>query len=378
MSRRGPQEGSVYQRSDGLWVGALHLGFKNGKRQRKSVYARTQREALDKLRVVQEQVRAGLPVSSDRLTLGDFLLQWLDDAAKPSVRARTYSSYEQIVRVHLRPGLGQVQLAKLTPQQVQQFLNAKRSDGLSPRTVAYLRAVLRQALNVGLRWGLVSRNAASLAVAPKVETRPASYLTNEQARAFLSAIRGHRLEALYTVALALGLRQGEALGLRWTDVDLEGPSPSITVRRQLSRIGGRPELVEPKTARSKRTIAVPLVVANALRTHRVRQLEERLISGSRWDDWGLVFTTTVGTPLDGSRVTRDLQRVLAGAGLPRMRFHDLRHSCASLLAAQGVPARVTMEILGHSDIRTTMNIYTHVAPDVHREAIERIQAALST
>jgi integrase len=199
-------------------------------------------------------------------------------------------------------------------------------------------------------------------------------IAGDQARAILGAVRGDPLEALFTVALALGLRQGEALALRWEDVDLS--RGAVSVAATLQRVNGALVRTEPKTRRSRRTLPLTSVAAEALRTHRVRQIEERLLAGDRWDDRGLVFTTSVGTPLDGVSVTHRFQKILERAGLPRYRFHDLRHGTASLLAARGVPARVAMELLGHSDIRTTLHIYTHVGPELARDAVERLDAAL--
>jgi integrase len=188
-------------------------------------------------------------------------------------------------------------------------------------------------------------------------------------------VKGDRLEALYTVALAVGLREGEAFALRWEDVDLD--EGILTVRHALMRMKGRVELAEPKTPRSRRTIALPRSVVGALRAHRTMQLEERLRAGEGWQDWGLVFATTVGTPLNRSDVLQAFRRHLEGAGLPRMRFLDLRHSCASLLLAQGVHPRVVMETLGHSTINVTMNVYSHVLPSLQREAAEQMDAVLA-
>jgi integrase len=200
-------------------------------------------------------------------------------------------------------------------------------------------------------------------------------LTPEEARTFLTAAKGHRLEALYAVALTLGLRQGEALGLRWQDVDLE--LGYIRVARQLQRFDGVFELVEPKTARSRRTIAMPPTITKVLAEHRERQACERKAAGPRWKEWGLVFTRPDGHPLDGTVVTHQFHDFLDRAGLPQRRFHDLRHSCATLLLAQGVSPRVVMDILGHSQIALTMNTYTHVVPDLRRDAAVRMESLLA-
>ena len=243
------------------------------------------------------------------------------------------------------------------------------------RTVLHLRAVLRRPLNLAQRWGLVPRNVASLVDAPRVPAYDVRAMAPSQAGAFLDTVRGDRLEALFTVALAVGLRQGEALGLQWGDVDLS--AGTISVHRALQRVDGKLRLVEPKTPSSRRTVPLPPTVLVALRTHRTRQAEERLWAGSRWHDTDLVFTTTIGTPLDGTNVTHHLHQLLGRAGMPQLRFHDLRHACASLLLAQGVHPRVVMEILGHSSIGLTMNTYSHVIPSLRHEAATRMESALT-
>jgi integrase len=338
--------------------------------------ARTRSRVHDRLHGTLEAEFPGSSTTSENMTLGVFLEEWLTDVVRLSVRPRTYVSYRYIVRIHLAPSLGQRPLAALSPADVQAFLNAKSAAGLSPRTVAYLRGVLRQALGHAERMDLVGRNVARLARPPRIPHRPVSPLTVEQARTFLAAIRGDRLEALYLVALGCGLRQGEILGLRWSDVDLE--AGTLTVRHALQRVDGHLVLVEPKSATSRRVVPLPALVREALVAHRVRQDQECLPlhpePGDVFAD--LVFTTTLGTPLDGISVTRRFQRILRAAGLPRQRFHDLRHACASLLLAQGVPARVVMETLGHSEISLTLNTYSHVLPSLGREAALRMDEVL--
>jgi integrase len=264
---------------------------------------------------------------------------------------------------------------RLTPQHVEAFLSGKLESGLSPRTVEYLRAVLRQALNRAIKWGYLTRNVAALADGPRVERPEIRPFTPDQARLFLASVRGDRVEALYSVALALGLRQGEALGLLWEDVDLE--AGTLAVRHALQRVDGRLQLVEPKTFRSRRNLFMPRVVVEALNAHRKRQLLDRLVAGSRWTEAGLVFTSSIGTPLDGRNVTQRFQAQVERAGLPRQRFHDLRHGCASLLLAQGVSPRVVMETLGHSQIGLTLGTYSHVIPALQRDAADQMERVLT-
>ena len=390
MAKRARHEGSIYrQEHDGRWVAAVSVGYRNGRRSRKKFFGDTRREVAAKLTQALHDQQHGLPVAPDRQTVGAFLTRWIEDSVKPSVRPKTYRSYHQLVELHLTPGLGRHTLTKLTPQQVQTFLNDQLNGGrvlkkhdkkdtpltLTPRTVQYIHAVLRRALNQATRWGMVPRNVAALVTPPRVTRQEIRPLTPQQARDFLGTIADHRLFALIAVALSCGMRQGEALGLRWAgDVDLE--QGVLHMRHALQMVDSKRQLVELKTARSRRTISLPAEIVTILRNHRRRQLERRLAAGPKWHETGFVFTTRTGKPFDGCNVTRDFKKLLEQAGLPVVRFHDLRHSCASFLLAQGVSPRVVMEILGHSQISLTMNTYAHVLPSLHKDAAQRMNALL--
>jgi integrase len=242
--------------------------------------------------------------------------------------------------------------------------------------VRHVRATLRRALAVAQRDGLVMRNAAALAEPPKIEGHQVAALTPEAAAALLAAVEGHRLGPLIAVAMATGARQGELLGLPRSEVDLDGGS--LTIRQALQRVGGKLHVGPPKSKTSRRTIPLPAVAVSALRRQRAQQGRERLAAGDRWQDSGLVFTSTIGSPLDGCNVTHTFQRLLKDAELPAMRFHDLRHGAASLLLARGVPLRTVMEQLGHSTITLTANTYSHVVPELLRDAADRMDEALGT
>ena len=377
VARRGPNEGSIRERSDGRWEARLVVTLPDGRRVRRSWLGRTRAVVRDKLAEASRAETNGATLASSRLTTGAYLHQWLEEAVRPSVRPSSYQSYAGMVRRHLEPGLGHLPLVRLSPQQVQRFLNAKSAAGLSPRTVAYCRAVLRQALAQAERWGLVSRNVAKLAEPPRVPRRLVTPFTPAEAHVFLDAIVGDRLEALYLVALGVGLRQGEILGLSWTDIDLE--AGTLTVRQALQRVDGKLVLVEPKSVTSHRVVALPAIVSEGLHRHGLRQQQERLRAGGRWhaDARRLVFTSSIGTPLDANTVPRRFQALLRSAGLRHQRFHDLRHACASLLLAQGVAARVVMETLGHSQISLTLNTYTHVTTALGRSAAQRMDELLA-
>lgn len=382
--RRGHGESSITQMADGRWQARIDLGYVNGKRKRKAIYGKTRQEVAKKLTTALHEHQQGLPIDLPRQTVGQFLTHWLANVVRPSVRPKTYASYEQIVSQHLVPGLGHIELRKLAPQQVQQLLNEKlqskrklqngreSTKTISPRTVAYIHAVLRSALDQALKWGLVARNVAKLVDSPRVERKEVSVLTPETAQALVDAVKAERLGPLCTFALATGLRLGEALGLHWQDVDLD--ARTIRVRQALQRIDGELRLVEPKTDRSRRTVGLSSIAAAALKDQRRRQLEARLAQGATWQESGLVFTSEVGTPLEPTNISRDLNRMLKRHELPPMRFHDLRHGCASLLFAQGASAREIMEVLGHDQISTTMDIYTHVSPAILKIAADRMDA----
>jgi len=279
------------------------------------------------------------------------------------------------------PGLKDVRLSKLDLQTVQQFFNAKLKAGNSPALVKYLRVVLRIALNEALKGELVARNVAELATPPKCEKREITPFTAEQASRFLKAAMGHRLEALFTVGLAVGLRSGECSALQWTDVDLD--AGNVTVRHTLQRVKragekkGRLTLLPPKSVKSRRSFDLPATCVNRLRSHRIRQDQERELAGSRWKNTGYVFTSTIGTPIDDRKILKEFNALVEAAKLPKQRFHDLRHACVSLLRAQGVPDKVIAEILGHSDIRLTQNVYQHVYSEAKRDAAGKMDALLT-
>ena len=240
-----------------------------------------------------------------------------------------------------------------------------------------MRTILRIALNRALKLGLVARNVAALTVAPKLVRKRIHSLSPEEARRLLDSARGDHLEAVFTVALSLGLRMGEILGLRWQDVDLDGAT--LAVNQAIYRIAGKGLVTaEPKTDRSRRALFLPDGVIRALKAHRLRQLQKRLAAGPRWQDSGLIFTSGVGTPLEPRNLFRSFKALLRKAGLPDVRFHDLRHSAASLLLAQGVPMRAVMELLGHSNIGTTADIYSHVMPAMMRDVADKMDAILSS
>jgi integrase len=387
--RRGSGEGSIHLRPDGRWCATVDLGYVNGKRKRKYLYGDTRKHVAEKLKVAQAAQLAGAHLDIERQTVAQFLERWLSEVVSRRNKIRTVDGYTQIVRQHLIPHLGRHSLTKLTPEHVQAMLNRLAAEGRAYNTVRNVRAALRRALNQAMRWQYVQRNVATLVDVPRHATavdeqnavsRTASFaiqpLDERQARALLDAVAGHRLEPLYRVALSLGLRRGEVLGLRWADVDLKRATLRIT--GSLQRIHGKLERTTTKTAASARSVDVPPVLLASLQRHREAQEQERQQADDRWRESGLVFTTNIGTPIEPRNLIRHFKAVLKKASLPQtIRFHDLRHSCATLLIAQGVHPRVVMEILRHSQISTTMNTYAHVLPGLQRDATAKIEALLS-
>lgn len=373
MSRRGNGEGSIYKDGD-RWVAAIVTDV-GGKKVRRKFTGTTRRTVAARLVAAQRAVAQGLPIAPERLNLSDYLVRWLDESARPGLRPRVFESYEMIVRRHLIPALGSLRLVQLSPRDVQGFLATKQKAGLSARTIQYQHAVLRRALRDAERLGLVQRNVARLVSPPRVETKEVVPPTAAEVRTFFIAIAGHRDEALFTLAVATGLRQSELLGLTWADIDFDGHK--VTVRRTLQRYERAYHLDEPKTQRSRRTLHVPPPVETALLGHRVRQMEEQLRLGSTWaNSWDLVFTDSFGSPRSGIQLTRSYQALLEAARLPRQRFHDLRHAAATFMLTEGVSLRTAMEVLGHSQIHVTANTYSHVMPELKEDAAKRVSALL--
>jgi integrase len=264
------------------------------------------------------------------------------------------------VQRHLKPALGTRPIARLTAPEVQAFLNEKAASGLTPRTVQYLHSILRAALNRAVKWQIVSRNVALLVDPPRGGRPAIRPLAPAEAAVFLAAARGHSHEHLYGFMLASGVRVGEALALRWCDVDLN--ARRFRVEHTLERLNGRPwRLTEPKSKSGRRTIPLIGPAVTSLKSQHARIAELRLASGAGWHDLDFAFPSAVGTPLDVSNVYHQFKRLIVRAGLPSShRPHDLRHSTATYLPAAGVPARVVMELLGQSQISLTLNTFSHV------------------
>ena len=379
--RRRHGEGAIYQRSsDARWIGAIDLGRTNGKRSHRFVTGKSAREVAERMKVLLREQQLGRVSAGGRVKAGRYLNDWLSDVA-PSLAPKTLKRYRSLVD-HWSD-LADVPLEAITRSQVQRILNAKEGS-LKPQTVHHMRAVLRTALNAAIKDGILppGHNVAAAARSPKLPSAGEGIepLTTQQASVLLTAIKGDPLDALITVAISVGVRRAEALGLRWSDIDLE--IGTMTVDHSLQRLDGKWKICPTKSRKARRTINLPARSVEALRAHRTAQLEERIRRGQLWmgDKLGecsdLIFTNEFGLPLDETYVTKHFQRLVKAAGLPHMRFHDLRHSCATLLLVQQVPMKYVQELLGHSTIKMTSDLYSHVVPEIRRETAAAMDRAL--
>ena len=365
-ARRGKGEGSIYRRRDGRWVAELDLGYRDGKRRRRTLYGRNYEEVRAKLRKAHADQDHGLPLGDSRQTVREFFIRWLE-AVRPSLSQRTWERYEQYTRLHVVPGLGDFKVSSLSGQHLERFY-ADRLATLNPTTVHHIHALIHRAFASAVRQRLLAFNVANEVDPPRIKRSEFAALTAEQARRLLRAARGHRLEALFTLALSTGMRQGEMLALSWRDIDLA--HRRVTVRGTLQRIGGKGLLVgEPKTRSSRRRVALGATAVKALTDHYQRECTAASDRGAGFREDDFVFTNERGGPLDpGNLRDRVFRPLLAQAGLPMIRFHDLRHSAATLLLGEGLHAKIVSEMLGHANITMTLDTYSHVTPTMHDQA----------
>lgn len=343
---------------------------------RRTVYGKTRAEVRDKLAQGLADRAGGLVFDDENLTVGKYLESWLKGAVRHSVRRSTYDCSEAICRRHIIAVLGHRKLSKLTAMHVQNFYRDRLDSGLAPAMVHKVHTVLHKALKQAVEWDLVSRNVAGLVKpptpTPQTEMRA---LSPAEARRVLDAARGDRFEAMYALAVTTGMRQGELFGLKWTDVDLE--ASVLRVRRTLTRRGGKVTLGEPKTKKSRRTVHLTPAAVEALRGHLERQIGEIERLGDLYTDNGLVFANDLGELMNPSNFRhRSFLPLLRKARLPHMRFHDLRHTCATLLLSKGVHPKFVQELMGHATVASTLDTYSHAVPGMGKATAEAMREAL--
>lgn len=376
MTQRVNGESSISKGKDGRWHGYVSMGTKEGgKRDRRHVADPKKANVLEAVKQLEKQRDDGVALASGKaLTVEQWLNLWLTTICARRVRPKTYERYESVIRLHLIPHLGHHRVDRLQPEHLEAAYAAMETAGLSSASVLKNHRVLSRALKVALQRGRVVRNVCTLVDAPTVVRDEIQPLTATEARKILAVAKDMDNGARWSVALALGLRQGEALGLLWESVDLD--AGTLTVRRALQRHKGKGlVLVEPKSNAGKRTIKLPEPLRVALTRHRTWQLQQRMAAGSEWQDGDYVFCQPNGKPFGARSDWARWKKLLAAAEVRDARLHDARHTAATLLLMQGVPARVVMQILGHSQISMTTQ-YQHVVPELAQEAAERMGEAL--
>jgi integrase len=369
--RRGRGEGSIYQRDNGRWCATINVGFNpNGKRVRRTLFASTKQGVQEKLRKVLNEVENGLSIEPHKITVGEFMDRWLSGTAKMTVKPTTYVNYKGVIKNHIKPRLGGVLLTKLAVIHVQGMFAAMDRAGKSAETIRLVHAVLRRALKQAVRWRLIPYNICVDVDRPRVVKADIAPLDGPQVARLLKAAEGDRLSPLLILAIATGMRLGELFGLHWDDVDLN--AGVVMVKHTLTELSGELFLTEPKSAKGRRCINLPSVSIDALKRHQAAMSAEG--HASSW-----VFCDTQGGPLRRSHFhERTFKPLLIVAGLPPIRFHDLRHTSATLLLAEGVHPKVVQERLGHSQISVTLDTYSHVLPTIQREAAEKLNRFLDS
>lgn len=372
--RQSQGEGGKRKRADGRWERTLDLGWKDGKRQVKYFYGKTLAEANRKRSAAIKALEDGGTASPSGEKLGTFLLRWLTDVKARRISRSTLDDYQSKARLHIIPALGQIPLRELTALHVEAFftqLGKTHKDATVKKCYTILNSALRQAR----RWRMVTYNVVAEGVdAPTVARYEAATLTIPEAGRFLMAVEADRLAALWELAILTGARKGELTGLRWEDLDLG--AGIVHIRHSLNTRFKGWTLDPPKTADSRRDLPLPPDMVDSLRRHHARQAEERLAVGPVWQDLGFVFTSSIGTPLHRSNLTRTFHAMCDRAGVPRMRIHDIRHTVGTLMRALKVDLKDISELLGHSGVGITGDLYVHPVPMQLVEAVTKLQKLL--
>jgi integrase len=380
MAKNGNGEGSIYEhKRNGKKVGyrgAYMVHTANGPK-RRYVSGKTREEVRHKLTKAMANRDRGIVYDDENLTVGEYLDRWFSDSVRGTIRESTYSRDRYLATNHVKPALGRLKLKNLNALHLQGLYRERLDSGLSGSTVQKVHHVIHKALAQAVRWNLIPHNPADDVRAPTPTSKEIHPLSADEARNLLDAARGDRLEAFYVLAVHTGMRRGELLGLKWDDVDLE--NATLRVRRTLTRTenGRRLALGPPKNKKSRRTVRLTERAVATLRSHLERQLAEIEALGDLYGDQGLVFTTEAGTPINPSNLRqRSLAPLLKRAGLPRITFHDLRHTCASLLFQKNVHPKIVQDLLGHASVAITLDTYSHMLPGMGGEAADAIGEVL--
>jgi integrase len=372
MSRkRGQGEGSIYKRKDGLWTAQVTVEGKHI-----SKYFKTQQDARLWLLTTNSQIRDGLNLSGANISCDKYLNNWLI-TIKSTIRPKTHEQYTQIVQQHILPFLGEIKLKDLRPDNIQSLYNKKLKDGTSERTVILIHSVLHRALNLAVKGELLGRNPSDAVTRPRFRRKEMKTLDDTQVRSLIMASKGTKYETQFWLAVTTGLREGELIGLKWSDLDWK--TGKLQIQRQVQRTKEYGLVFcEPKSASGRRVVVLGKATIEMLRKHFDLQQTERQFAGAKWKENNLIFPTSVGTPMEASNLVKHFKEYLKKANLPDIRFHDLRHTAASLMLLQGVHPKIVQERLGHSDIGITLNLYSHVLPGMQEDAAEKLDELISS
>lgn len=376
MSRRANGEGSnPVLRKDGRYAISIRYIDPDGLSKRAVVYARTAKEVREKAKEVRDRISKGQPAKDAKISVGDFTTEWIATTLAVSDRKEsTKTGYSILAKKHIvESDLGATALDKLTARKVEAWLAVLRKKGLSESTIRSAYVILRAILNTAVRDKMLAENVAALVDRPKVTKKEALFLTDEQVDAVIAEAESSRYQPLFRLLAKTGLRRGEALALRWSDVDFT--NKRIHVRGTLTRVNGELTVTDPKTTKSRRTPPLSPEVEAILRSVKARQAEERLAAGSAWTETSFVFTTEFGQPCDPRNALRAFKAAAKRAKVPEAGLHTLRHSGATTLLLQGVPLKVVSELWGHSSTAITGDIYGHVTDEAAVKAMAALGGA---
>ena len=370
--KRANGEGTIRQRKDGRWEGLYTVNYK-----RKSVYGKTQEEVRKKLNKILNDIDNNVYIEDSKITVGEWLYTWLYDYKKDTVKQKTFEGYETLIRVHLIPAFSKIQLKRLTVDHVQKFISRKIKEGLSSRTIRYMNTLLHGALRQAINNGLLVRNVSEAVVLPERQQKERKFLTADEQNKLIESLKEEEQGFILLFALSTGLRRGELLALRWSNYDTE--NRHISIKENLSRLkrnDGKTHLTftTPKTASSRRTIPLLPEIAKMLDVHQSTQILKRLKAGQLWENNDLIFCTDFGKPIEPRNLRRVLERACERANIQSINIHALRHAFATRALENGIPLKVVSDILGHSSISMTADIYSHVSIETMENEMQKISA----
>jgi len=384
--KRGNGEGTIVKVKDGLWRGAVVIGRdEKGNLKRKWFNGKTKKEVIDKMQPVLALINTGEYVEPSKTSLGEWLDVWLSEYKKNVLKPTTYDSYETNIRHHLKPGLGHIPLKDLKTFDIQRFINEKYESGnASTALLRKLKNILHGSLKQAIVNQLITRNVSEGVILPKHKQKEIRVFSREEEKAFINALKDDRLEVAFKLDLVSGLRIGELLGLTWDCVDLT--NGIITVKQSLIRVKDRSKDAEKKnlyiienttkTRNSKRKVPIPKAAVSMLKEHKLKQEWEKRIAEGVYEDNNLLFCTASGNRIIPRNAERSFARIAKKAGITGASIHSVRHTYATRLFEKGVAAKTVSELLGHKNVSHTLDVYTHVLPDVKSDAVENLNYML--